>query len=153
MIIRKADKSNISDVQSLMNELQLYRENIFISKNRNFHKRVHPHHPLKKRDLEKDPVFVAIDDLGNVVGFIQGSMHSRKNHVLAKLGYIDELYVQAQYRGEGAAKELVIALEDEFRRQGCDHMTTHTDFENELSRQFYPRIGMQEVTIEFWKEL
>ena len=44
-------------------------------------------------------------------------------------------------------------LETEFRKRGCDHMTTHTDFENELSQAFYSQIGMHKTTIELWKKL
>ncbi len=85
--------------------------------------------------------------------FIQGSVHQRKNHQLSKLGYIDELYVKEEARGQGVAKNLFSELESEFKKQGCDHITTHTDFENELSQQFYLQAGMHKATIELWKEL
>jgi GNAT superfamily N-acetyltransferase len=57
------------------------------------------------------------------------------------------------YRGQGVAKLLFEALEKEFKKQGCNHITTHTDAENTLSRSFYEKNGMSEVTVEYWKKI
>jgi len=153
MIVRKANKTDKDQIQALMDELNLYRKNIFSSTNQKFHERINPYSPLEDKDFDKSYIFVAIDDSKKIVGFIQGSIHARKNHRLNKLGYIDELYVQEEARGQGIAKNLFSELESEFKKQGCDHLTTHTDFENELSQQFYLQSGMHKATIELWKEL
>ena len=153
MIIRKANKTDKAQIQALMDELNLYRKKIFSSDNQKFHDRINPYPLLEDKDFDESYIFVAVDDSEKIVGFIQGSTDERKNHKLSKLGYIDELYVQEEARGQGIAKNLFSELESEFRKQGCDHMTTHTDFENELSQQFYLQNGMSKTTIELWKNL
>jgi ribosomal protein S18 acetylase RimI-like enzyme len=153
MIIRKANKTDKAQIQALMDELNLYRKKIFSSDNQNFHERINPYPLLEDKDFDESYIFVAIDDFDKIVGFIQGSIHQRENHKLSMLGYIDELYVKEESRGQGIAKNLFSELESEFRKQGCDHMTTHTDFENELSQQFYLHSGMHQATVELWKGL
>jgi ribosomal protein S18 acetylase RimI-like enzyme len=153
MIIRKANKTDKAHVQILMDELNLYRKDIFSSDNQEFHKRINPYSLLKDIDFDESLIFVATNDSDQIIGFIQGSIEERKNHKLNKLGYIDEFYVQKESRGKGAAKNLFLELESEFKKNCCNHMTTHTDFENELSQQFYLHVGMNKATIEFWKKL
>jgi ribosomal protein S18 acetylase RimI-like enzyme len=153
MIVKKANKTDKAQIQALVDELNLYRKKIFSSENQKFHERINPYPLLEDKDFDENYIFVAVDDSEKIVGFIQGSTDTRKNHKLSKLGYIDELYVREEARGQGVAKNLFSELESEFRKQGCDHVTAHTDFENELSLRFYLQAGMHKVTIEFWKEL
>lgn len=153
MVIKKANKTAKVQIQALMDELNLYRKKIFSSKNQEFHERINPYPLLEDKDFDENYIFVAVDDSEKIVGFIQGSIDERKNHKLSKLGYIDELYVKEEARGQGVAKNLFSELESEFQKQGCNHTTTHTDFENDLSQQFYLQAGMHKTTIELWKEL
>lgn len=153
MSIRKANKTDKIQIQALVDELNLYRKKFFSSENQKFHERINPYSKLEEKDFEEGFIFVTTDERDEAVGFIQGSIHERKNHKLSKLGYIDELYVKEAARGKGFAKNLFSELESEFKKQGCDHITTHTDFENELSQQFYLQAGMHKTTIELLKEL
>lgn len=153
MQIRKADKNDKNQIQALMNELNLHRTNIFNPENKEFHQRINPHPPLEDKIFAENIFFVAASDDNQIVGFIQGIIDQRKNHQLSKLGYINELFVQDKYRGQGVAKNLFLELENELKQQGCDHLITHTDFENDLSQQFYSRVGMSKTTVELWKKL
>lgn len=153
MNIRKAHITDKDRIQTLMDELNEYRKGIFSLGNKKFHERLNPYPSLEDKDFDESIIIVAADDSEKIVGFIQGTIGNRENHTLGKLGYIDELYVREEARGQGVAKNLFSELESEFKKQGCDHMTTHTDFENELSQQFYLQAGMQKATVELWKEL
>lgn len=153
MITKKANKTDRLQIQVLMDELNEYRKKIFSKETKDFHQRINPYKPLEEEDFNESIFFIAKDESNKVVGFIQGTIHERKNHKLSKLGYIDELYVQESTRGKGVAKNLFKELEFEFKKQGCDHITTHTDMENELSQQFYLLAGMRKTTIELWKKL
>lgn len=153
MFIRKANKTDKTQIQDLMDELNLYRKSIFNSDNQSFHERIKSHSKLQDKDLDETLIFVAVNNSENIVGFVQGGIHQRNNHKLNKLGYVDELYMKEEVRGRGVAKKLFSKLESKFKEQECDHMTTHTDFENQLSQGFYLQAGMSKVTVELWKEL
>lgn len=153
MKIRKANKTDKNELQTLMSEFDLHRKNIFRSENKEFHKRTTPYSLLKDKDFDKGLFFVALDDSKKIVGFIQGTVEQRKNYKLNKLGHIDRLFIKDNFRRKGIAKNLFLELEKELKRQGCDHLTIYTDFENDLSQQFYLKVGMSKTTIELWKKL
>ncbi len=153
MTIKKANKTDKQEIQVLMDELNEYRKNIFSNDTKDFHERINPYKKLEDDDFENSIFFVAKDASNNVIGFIQGTIHERKNHKLHNLGYIDELFVKESFRGKGVAKNLFTELETEFKKQNCDSLTTHTDIENDLSANLYLKSGMKKTTIEFWKKL
>ncbi len=140
-------------IQLLVNELDSYRKSIFLPENQDFHEKINPGELLEENDIVEGDVFVATDEAEKILGFIWGKTYDRKNHTLGKLGYIEELYVEPRARGQGIAKGLFFELEKAFKALGCDHVTTHTDFENKLSQEFYEQIGMGRVTVEFWKKI
>lgn len=152
MNIRKGEITDINDIQKLMNDLNSYRERIFSKNNQLFHKREKPYPALKEKDIEANIIFVA-EEHQKIVGFIQWSMHERKNHTYNKLWSIEELYVLPEYRKMNIGKKLFTALEDDFKTQSCNHITVHTDFENHISQNFYLNAGMSETTIELWKKI
>lgn len=152
MIFRPAQISDIPNIQILMNELNQFRNSNFSINNKNFHERKKPHKDLNEKDLE-DTILLVCELDNTIVAYIQGSIHERKNHKLNKLGYIDELYVNQKVRGKGLANRLMRELEKTFIEKGCNHITTHTDTENQNAINFYKKNGMNTVTIEFWKKI
>lgn len=153
MSIRIGQKSDRLQIQALMEELNVYRSKIFNPDNQEFHKRIQAYSPLVDEDFERTFIFVATEDSGIIVGFIQGRIDQRPQHSLYALGCIDELYVQEHYRGKGFAAGLYEELVSVFKEKGCDHLITHTDAENELSQKFYKQNGMSVATLELWKKL
>lgn len=140
------------DIQNLMDELNIYRENNFSTNTKNFHQRINPYNKLCDEDFD-NWIFFIVKDNEKIVWFINWNIYERKNHKLNKLGYIEELYIKNEYRWKWLAKKLFDELEKEFKNKWCNHITTHTDQENKLSRKFYEKSWMKEATIEFWKEI
>ncbi|MCB9798547.1 GNAT family N-acetyltransferase [Candidatus Nomurabacteria bacterium] len=153
MNIRKATTEDLGDLLALDAKLDAYRHSNYTAENKAFHDRINPHEPFNEDDLTKSIVLIARDNDSSPLGFIRGTVTNRASHVLSSLGYIDELFVDEDARGKGIAKSLFEMLESEFKKQGCDHMTTQTDAENDLSRSFYQKAGMSEVTVELWKKI
>ncbi len=152
MTIRPASAADQPVIQTMKESLQLYREGIFGSDNKAFHQRIVPRQPLTKEDISGGLIFVAEADAA-VIGFIAGSIHQRPDYQLSQLGCLDDLFVEPAARGHGVAQALLAALEQAFAQRGVDHMTVHTDSENELSQQFYHAAGFRPVTVELWKKL
>jgi ribosomal protein S18 acetylase RimI-like enzyme len=146
--IRPAQKNDISAIQKFARSLNQTREKQFSASNKPFHKR------KKSASLPtlKDVLLVAESE-GNIVGYIWGSIHERKNHALSKLGYIDELYVDNNSRGQNVGQSLMKAIIKVFKQKGCNHVTTLTDTENKKAQDFYKSCGMKEVTVELWKKI
>lgn len=153
MTIQRATKEDIPYLVDMDEKLNTFRSLHFKKETKDFHKRVHDYELFNETDLEKSIVFIAQDGQGEAVGFVRGTVYIRKNHQLSKAGYIDELFVDEKTRGSGVACELILKLEQAFKDAGCLFMSTQTDAENKLSRGFYHKIGMSEVTVEYWKPL
>ena len=151
-IIRKTTTKDLSQIQKLMDVLNNSREKNFSKQNKPFHKRLKQYPKLKKSDIENDIFLVAVDD-NKIVGFIWGSIHRRRSHKLSKLGYIEEICVDKKIRSKGLGKKLLKFLEEEFTKLGCDHVTTHTDWENKPAQKLYSKSGMNKVTVEYWKRI
>ncbi len=152
MTIRSAKQKDLKEIQSLMDELNNLRRDLFSKKNSIFHQRIKPYAKLKAKDIKSDLFFVAEND-NTIVGYIWGSIDQRKSHKLYKLGYVDELYILKTARTKGYAKKLFRTLIKAFKEKGCDHMTTHTDIENTIAQSFYETNGMNKTTIEYWKKI
>jgi ribosomal protein S18 acetylase RimI-like enzyme len=153
MEIRKGTKNDKKELQTLQKELGSFRKNIFSAENKSFHKKIKTETFITDKEINKNIILVATNDKNKIVGLIIGSINERKNHKLNKLGYIEELFVKEKYRKQGLAQRLWEEMEKELKNKKCNHITTHTDFENTLSQNFYTKMGMQKTTVEFWKKI
>src|SRR5438067_832030 len=78
-----------------------------------------------QRVKDQDGVFYAALDGDTVAGFIVGviqkhTIYGRPDVVVSKSGRVQDLYVEAGYRGKGIGSELMRRVEEYFRKQGCD---------------------------------
>lgn len=152
VIIRKAEPKDLVVLQKMFNTLNADRGTLWLRKNKIFHTRTKPRSLVRVSDLQKN-IFIVAEEKNEVVGFIVGSVTTRKNYALSKLGYLDALYIQPSSRQKGLAKKLLNTLIKDFKLRGCDHLITHTDAENKAAQNFYAKAGLQAVTVEFWKAL
>lgn len=152
MLVRKATAQDLSSIQNLMNSLNNFRNSNFKDINKPFHKRVTSYPNLTINDLT-DWLYFVCESESQLVWFISWSIHKRSNHKLDALWSIDELFVLYEYRWMWIALELSNILISEFKSKGCNHITVHTDFENECAHSFYRKLWMKEVTVEFWWEI
>lgn len=100
-------------------------------------------------DVEKmeGAFFVArIDD--KIVGFVQGIIDRHKDEVLYNLshkagdhGWIGELYVSPHFRNKGVGRELIGAMTDYFKKNGCTSVRLHVLAHNKNAIATYEKIG------------
>lgn len=145
-------QQDIPVLQEILDLLNKERRQLWSQKNKIFHNRLKPLSKLRKSDLDKNS-FIVAEEGGEIAGFVLGFVTSRKGYKLSKLGYLDSLYVKPAFRSKGVAKKLTDAVVKSFKSKGCDHMTTHTDAENNVAQKWYERAGMSQVTFEYWKKL
>lgn len=99
---------------------------------------------------KKEEVFVAVDDDGSHVGFMETSI--RKEYVHGAkfgkpVGYIEGLFVKKPYRRTGVAKGLVKIAEKWAKERGCMQMGSDAYQRNSASRAFHKKIGYKEAGI------
>ena len=92
-------------------------------------------------DVARDPngVFVA-EEQGNVVGYITTWMDRE-----AGMGFIPNLAVDQEQRGQGLGRQLIAHALDYFRREGIRHVRIETLAHNSIGQHLYPSCGFREV--------
>ncbi len=152
--IRRATHSDLLLIVNLSDQLSRSRENHIPKEARPFHQRLNGSIiPPIIQSFDPTESILASDQAGNILGYIRYSVFERSHKIIARLGYVDELYVLPKYVRMGVAKTLVQYIEGVFQGLGCAAYTLHTDPSNVASRAFYSGMGMLEVTMQYFKEL
>ena len=131
-------------------------------------KKLWPHCPDEKHDEEMKmqlsqsdqyPVFIAIDDLQNSIGFLEASIHDfTPGCHSSPVGYIEGWYVEEAHRKLGIGKELVKAAENWFVKKGFIEMASDAELHNRVSIEAHKRLGYRVICekdgeAKFLKEL
>ncbi len=154
MIIRKANANDYKSVERLLVEVnnlhQKLRSDIFIENAVKYDE--------KKFDEiisnESTPVFVAVDDEGNVLGHLFCSVRDYA-HVKVykdfKSLFIDDLCIEESARGQGVGKALYEFAIGYARENDCYDVTLNVWEGNNSARAFYEKMGMfpKETQMEY----
>jgi len=100
--------------------------------------------------------FVAERLAGGLCGFLEAAIRPcTVNGELARIGYIEGWYVDADIRRQGVGRLLVNAAEGWARSQGCKEIHSDAELSNELSHAAHQSLGYAEVgrLVHFRKSL
>ena len=88
-------------------------------------------------------IFVAEDNSGNLVGFLEANLRSAADGCDEKLpvGYVEGWFVAESRRGQRVGAALLRAAEDWARAQGCVEMASDTAIDNHLSQRVHEASG------------
>jgi len=96
---------------------------------------------------EPAAVLVAEDGEG-LIGLAELSIRPHAEGCLTdRVGYLEGWYVDAEHRGKGIGRSLLLASEDWARDQGCTEFASDTTIDNELSRRAHLACGFQEAGV------
>jgi len=153
MTIRRANKGDIRGINKLLGQvLKVHhdgRPDLFKSSGKKY----------TDAQLEiiicndEAPVFVAVNDSGEVLGHAFCQIKSAKNsNVLKaiKTLYLDDLCIDENFRGQNIGKSLYEKVVSYAREIGCYNVTLNVWSCNETAMKFYKSCGLvpQSVTME-----
>jgi aminoglycoside 6'-N-acetyltransferase I len=96
---------------------------------------------------ERYAQFLARDEQGEVVGFIEASI--RTDYVDGTsggpVGFLEGLYVRPKARRRGAARALVAAVMDWARAKGCVELASDALVQNRRSHAVHKHLGFEET--------
>lgn len=101
-------------------------------------------------------IFLAEEE-GQAIGFAQCQL--RHDYVegteSSPVGYLEGIFVKADYRKQGYARRLVAACEEWAKEQGCSEFASDCELTNTVSLEFHKRMGFLEANriICFTKQL
>jgi ribosomal protein S18 acetylase RimI-like enzyme len=99
-------------------------------------------------EQEKKIVGFAVGTIG-LPSYTEQLGHNKKN----KIGRLDELFIEKNFRGKGVGLQLINAVEDYFRKKKCNIVRVEVFSPNQSARKFYEKFGYQEESVELVKSL
>ena len=106
------------------------------------------------RHLEDDDVTdYLIEDAGESVGFVTLREGNHPSRTYAKYVHIVNLFVTPDSRNQGYGSQVVEAVTELARADGCDHLKVSCEWENEGARRFYEDIGFEEKQVTFVQKI
>jgi aminoglycoside 6'-N-acetyltransferase I len=91
-------------------------------------------------------VFVARIDSGAVVGFLEVCLRGyAEGAESSPVGYLEGLYLDAEYRRQGIGAALVRAGEQWAWSRGCREMASDAQIDNAVSIEMHKHMGYREV--------
>ena len=114
---------------------------------------------IKDVEEREGAIFLAtLDD--KIVGFVQGIVNRHENATMYHLsfkpetdGWIGELFVDPESRGQKVATKLIEAISQYFRSKNCHRIHLYVAADNHLARQVYEKLEFKEKEIELTKKL
>ncbi len=88
-------------------------------------------------------LFVAEDETGQPVGFVEGGPQRDENYSYD--GELYAIYVLKEHQGKGMGRELMLATARELKNRGAHNMLLWVLKDNAPSRRFYESMGGQFV--------
>jgi ribosomal protein S18 acetylase RimI-like enzyme len=101
-------------------------------------------------------IFVAIDD-GKIIGFTQGEVKVQSKEELLEFkpiveGYMRDIYVRDEYRGQGIGEVLLGMLENFLKEKGCTQYELFV-FATNPAYNFYKKNGFKDQVYNMIKAL
>jgi GNAT superfamily N-acetyltransferase len=93
-------------------------------------------------DPERDGVQLLARSEGRAVGFAT-IYWSWATTIASRIGVMNDLYVEPEARGTGAADALIEACVEECRRHGAAELTWQTAKDNARAQRVYDRVGAE----------
>ncbi|OGM20442.1 hypothetical protein A2714_01275 [Candidatus Woesebacteria bacterium RIFCSPHIGHO2_01_FULL_38_9] len=112
---------------------------------------------LKKINKNNGKIFFAEDD-SKVIGFVSGFVgtQSKENlleRVPTKVGYIEDLFVEKEYRGKHVGTNLLEKMEKYLKDKGCDSLWLEVFVPNTSAHEYYKKLGFMDREVGMLKKL
>lgn len=145
MQIRKAQEKDVKRLKEMLRQVQQLhadgRPDVFIAGTTKYT----DNEIISIINNENSPVFVAVDDSDNAIGyaFCEIENFSGTHNLKArKVFYIDDLCVDQNYRGQGIGSKLFDYVKCVAKNLNCYHLTLNVWHLNQSAVKFYNKLGL-----------
>ncbi|MBN1643541.1 MAG: GNAT family N-acetyltransferase [Dehalococcoidales bacterium] len=135
IVIRKFRMSDYEDVLKLWDEAGIhYRPNGRESRQR-----------IEKEMKARQAIFLVAESQNRIVGVVFGTQDGRR-------GWINRLAVAKEFRRQGIARKLVMAVENKCTELGIEITACLIEKENAASKKFFARLGYGSYPVEYYSK-
>jgi ribosomal protein S18 acetylase RimI-like enzyme len=111
---------------------------------------------LRERAGHRRSVFLVAEtsEPRKIVGFVIGTVEREiPIYRLKEYGFLHDLWVEPEYRNEGAARQMVMLALEKFKEMGVEQVRLDTAANNEAARRLFAACGFRESVREMLIEL
>lgn len=157
MEVRKATRDDIPSIVSLNNIVQ------------RIHAEAHPHifkYPTDPSEMgrffsqhidkENDILLLAIDELGDAVGYVWAVVNCAPENAFKferRIMYINQISVSPTHRNLGVGRALIHQIEQYARELQLQRIDLDSWMFNQDAHTFFEKIGFAKYNINFWKNI
>lgn len=144
--IKKADITNLRDIQDLNNQLFELEYNNFDSALKvgwTFEKDGEKYF---NNMLNNEIVYIALDK-DKVVGYLAGSINIQGSYITKSLAEVDNMFVLEEYRKYGIGTKLINAFKEYCSKNSIEEIKVTASAKNKNAISFYMKNGFNEFEI------
>lgn len=109
---------------------------------------------LKKLANQERSVFLVAETASKLVGFIAATVVTEiPIYELQEFAMIHDLWVEAEYRQQGIARQMVLLTMEQFEQMGIKQIRLDTVAANEAARRLFAACGFRVSIIEMLREI
>jgi ribosomal protein S18 acetylase RimI-like enzyme len=104
---------------------------------------------------ERGLFLVAEEETGGLVAFLAATVEREAIPIyrLREFAFIHDVWVEAQYRQQGIASQMLLQTVEHFQQMGVKQIRLDTAAANEAARRLFASCGFRVSTIEMLREL
>lgn len=157
MNIRKITKFDKSNLVTLMSEFDEQTQEIVPRSMQDAERQQDPFKAIEETANlyltdSKFIIFVA-EENSKLVGFICGFIKERNYKKINKMGFVEDWFVNKEYRSQRIGKQLFDSLIVDFKKQQCKLLSLETFAFNNKAIEIYHHMGFQDRLLTLIKEI
>ncbi len=112
-----------------------------------------PEAPFRNLLDSDDTTVYLVEDGGDQIGYVTLRDGEHPSREYERYKVIVDLLITERHRNEGYGSDVVAAVKELARDDGCDHLKVSCEWENEGARRFYRDTGFEEKQVTFVQEI
>ena len=152
IIIRKAKKSDFDSILKLAKQLWDTEKVFFSNLKDDYFADEQAKSLLLKNILKRKNHFLVAEENNKIIGYIYGYV-SRADLYKKKVGYIDQIVVDEEYRRQGICNKLMDSFTKIMKKYGCGYIELNAFKQNLPAVECYKKYGFKEYSVFYMTEL
>lgn len=152
IIIRKAKKSDFDSILKLAKQLWDTEKVFFSNLKDDYFADEQAKSLLLNNILKRKSHFLVAEENNKIIGYIYGYV-SRADLYKKKVGYIDQIVVDEEYRRQGICNKLMNSFTEIMKKYGCGYIELNAFKQNLPAVECYKKYGFKEYSVFYMKEL
>lgn len=152
--IRPATLADFAAIYTMHRELHVLHRDSHLGETVRTASAYHQFDSVLREDLQhllrERAAFVFVAHAGpKAAGYVTGKVREEPGRVLPRRGFMEDWWVEPQYRRTGLGRALVLRLRDAFKSAGCQVFESSTWASNEGARHAHRSLGFEEAQVSY----